>query len=80
MNSNNWVTELGERVIAAMYEENSGLSYKKRHIIEERFFDAKIAAAMKEVPMCSFKNKYGWCKLDEGHEGQHTVIFLGPED
>lgn len=79
MNKND-VEEIGERVIAALYEENNGVKYKRQHIVEERALDAKFIAAVKVEPLCQFKNKYGWCKLPENHKGSHTVINLGWDD
>lgn len=78
MNKNkNAIEEFGERVVAAIYEENTGVVYKRQHRISERAMDARFLAAEKKETMCSFKNKYGWCKLPEGHEDSHTVINLG---
>ena len=34
--------ELGERVLAALYEENSGTIYKRKAIIVDRWFDGVI--------------------------------------
>lgn len=76
----NRMFDLGERVIAALHRENTGVSYKRQHYIAEIAFDALVTAAEKPVNLCAFKNKYGWCKLDAGHEGQHTVIWLGDDD
>ena len=69
-----------EREISAIYEENVGNPYIRAHRIAERAFEAKLRAAEKIEPLCPFRNKYGWCKLAEGHEGSHTVVFLGKED
>ena len=77
---NNYAVELGERVIAAMYEENAGLLYKRMGRISDRALEAKFLAAEKPFEVCDFRNSYGWCKLDKGHEGKHTVINLGSDD
>lgn len=74
------IDELGERVLAALYEENHGLKSNRVHIIAERALDARIAANQKSFELCDFKNKYGWCKLEKYHQGSHTVIFLGEDD
>jgi hypothetical protein len=76
----NAIDEFGERVCAAIYEENSGNVYRRQHIVQERAMDAKFIAAEKKVDVCVFVNKYGWCKLDAGHQGSHTVINLGEDD
>lgn len=80
MTVNNFAVELGERVIAAMYEENNGNKYTRQHKIAERAFDARVAASTKPFEVCSFRNDYGWCKLESGHSGKHTVIFLGNDE
>ena len=80
MNNSGGTYELGERVIAAFHQENTGATYKRQHYIAALAFDALVAAAEKPVQLCQFKNKYGWCKLEDGHGGQHTVIFLGKDD
>ncbi len=71
--------ELGERVIAALWEENSGVVYKRQHVVSERAIDARFLAAEKKVDLCPFVNRYGYCKLDAGHQGSHTVLFLGDD-
>lgn len=75
----NAIEEFGERVCAAIYEENSGNVYRRQHIIQERIIDARFIAAEKKVDLCQFKNQYGWCKLEIGHKGSHTVINMGDE-
>lgn len=77
MNNNE---ELGEREIAAFHEENTGTPYKRQQRIAERALDAKLAALEKPFIICDFKNKYGLCKLEKGHDGTHTVINLGNDD
>lgn len=72
--------EWTEREISAIYRENIGPSYNRIAVIKDRFMDAKIEASLKATPICSFKNNHGWCKLPEGHKGQHTVIYLGRDD
>lgn len=69
-----------DREISALHRENTGAPYNRLAIIKDRFMDAKIEASLRETPICTFKNNHGWCKLDAGHEGQHTVIFLGKDD
>jgi hypothetical protein len=76
----NYAVELGDRVIAAMYEENHGMSHIRRHVVAERALDAIYAAAAKPLILCDFSNKYGLCKFEKGHEGSHTVINLGNDD
>lgn len=78
--NDNYAVELGERVIAGLYEENTGLKYKRQHVVSGRAIDARFEASLKDVVICDFRNDYGWCKLDKGHEGSHTVIFLGKDD
>lgn len=79
MNKND-LEEVGERAIAGLYEENTGIVYKRQHVIAGRAMDAKATAAEKFEPVCDFKNQWGWCKLDKGHQGSHTVINLGEDD
>lgn len=76
----NYAVELGERVIAAMYDENSGLLYKRMGRISDRALEARFLAAEKPFEICDFKNQYGLCKLDKGHKGSHTVINLGSDE
>lgn len=76
----NYNVELGERVIAAMFQENTGPSYNRIAHIKDRAIDAQISAALVEVPVCDFRNKYGWCIKDKGHSGTHTVINLGNDE
>lgn len=71
--------ELDERELEAIVEENFGNPHVRRLKIAERAFDAKIAAAQKEEPLCEFKNENGWCKLALNHKGKHTVIYLGED-
>lgn len=78
--SNKILEELGERVIAALFEENTGTPYKRQQRIAERALDARIAAIGKPFTICQFSNKYGLCKLEAGHLGSHTVINLGNDD
>lgn len=78
MNKNDF-EEIGERVIAAIYEENSGVKYKRQHVVAERAIEARFAAAEKPVNLCDFHNQFGYCKLDKGHLGSHTVIWLGED-
>lgn len=77
--SDNYAVELGERVIASMYEENFGNKFIRQHRIAERALEAKMAASEKPIELCTFKNDYGWCKKDAGHSGSHTVIWLGAD-
>lgn len=69
-----------EREIAALVEENVGSPYNRKHRIAERAFEARMKATEKIEPLCPFRNKYGLCKLAEGHAGSHTVIYLGDDD
>lgn len=71
--------EFTEREIIALAQENNGNRYKRQHLISELAFDAMLTASQKVLPLCSFKNKHGWCKLEEGHGGSHTVINLGDD-
>lgn len=71
--------ELGERVIACMYDENRGNLYHRRNVIADRAFEAKFRAAEEETPVCRFSNKWGFCTLSEDHKGAHTVVFLGDD-
>lgn len=80
MNDDNYSVELGNRVIAAMYEENNGIKYKRQHAVADRAMEALFSAAEKPVVLCEFSNKHGLCKLDKGHTGSHTVIDLGNDD
>lgn len=69
--------ELGERASALAFYENTGPERKRLSYLKDRFLDAQIEAALIEEPVCTFKNKWGWCKLPEGHKGSHTVVDLG---
>lgn len=80
MMNSNYNADLGERVISALYRENTGPAYKRIGVIQDRVIEAQIEAALKPTETCDFHNKWGWCKLDKGHPGQHTVIYLGPDD
>lgn len=72
--------ELNEREISALHRENTGPQYSRIAVIKDRAVEAHIEASLKPVETCSFHNEYGWCKLDMGHSGSHTVIFLGRDD
>lgn len=72
--------ELGEREISALVRENTGNVYKRIGYISDLAVEAHIEASLKPVNRCDFQNKYGFCKLDKGHEGSHTTIFLGADD
>lgn len=69
-----------DREISALHRENFGPGYNRIAVIKDRCIDAKIEASLKITVNCDFKNNHGWCKLDAGHEGSHTVIFLGKDD
>lgn len=69
--------ELSEREISALYRENVGPAYKRKGVIIDRAIEAHIEASLKPVQRCDFRNVYGYCKLDVGHDGTHTVINLG---
>jgi len=63
-----------EREIEALAQENKGTRYHRIGIIADHAFDAHVEAALKADSICKFSNKYGCCKLIEGHEGDHTVV------
>ncbi len=69
-----------EREISALHRENSGPHYNRLSVIIDRFIEAHIEASLKQVDICKFRNKWGWCKLEKDHGGQHTVIYLGDDD
>ena len=69
-----------DREISALHRENVGKPYERMAVIKDRVIEAQIEAALRPTKTCAFHNKYGWCKLDEFHDGQHTVIFLGDDD
>lgn len=71
--------EFDDRVVAHLYHENHGPSYNRISWIKELCLEAKIRATEKPFEICTFKNDYGWCKLEVGHSGSHTVIFLGKD-
>lgn len=71
---------LNEREVSALHRENTGLKSKRAGYISDLAIEARIEASLKPVINCDFRNKYGWCKLDKGHEGSHTVINLGDDD
>lgn len=72
--------EWTEREVSALHRENTGKYYERMAVIKDRVIDAQIEAALKPSQTCRFHNEWGWCKLDEYHEGSHTVIFLGRDD
>lgn len=71
------LAELTEREISDIHRENTGPSYRRIAAIKDRVLEAHIEAALIPAPVCDFVNKYGHCKLDKGHSGTHTVIWLG---
>ena len=71
--------ELGERVLAALVDENSGNKYHRVNVIRDKGIEAIFQAAEIPIQICGFRNKYGWCKLADGHKGSHTVIWLGDD-
>lgn len=71
---------LNEREISALVRENTGTPYKRMGYISDLAIEAHIEASLKTVVTCDFRNDYGWCKLDKGHAGSHTVIYLGKDD
>lgn len=75
-----YAAELGERVLASLYQENSGNPYKRQGYIADLAMEARFQAAEKPFELCDFSNKYGLCKLDKGHAGSHTVVDLGKDD
>lgn len=72
-------TALTEREISALHQENTGPSYKRIAVIVDRVLDAHIQEALAPLIMCYFKNQWGWCLLSKGHEGSHTVVWLGED-
>jgi hypothetical protein len=72
--------ELSDREISALLRENTGGAYKRAGYISDLAIEAHIEASLRPVETCDFRNDYGWCKLDKGHGGSHTVIFLGKDD
>ena len=68
-----------DREISALHRENTGAQYHRLAVLKDRFIEAQIEAALKPIQTCKFHNSYGWCKLDEYHNGNHTVIFLGDD-
>lgn len=71
---------LNEREVSALHRENVGPAYNRMAVIKDRVVEAQIEAALKPSETCGFHNDYGFCKLDAGHSGTHTVIFLGKDD
>lgn len=71
---------LNEREISALHRENVGTGYNREAVIKDRIIEAHMEAALKETERCPFNNRYGFCKLDNYHEGTHTVINLGNDD
>lgn len=71
--------ELTEREISGIHQENFGPPFKRIASIVDRVLDAHIQAALKPIAICGFMNKFGICKIEEGHLGTHTVIFLGDD-
>lgn len=72
-------TELTEREIAAFHQENTGPPYKRLAAITDRVLFAHIEEALIPPILCDFKNKWGWCLMHKGHQGQHTVVWLGED-
>lgn len=71
---------LNEREVSALHRENVGPAYNRIAVIKDRAIEAHIEASLKDTVTCDFHNDYGFCKLDSGHSGTHTVIFLGKDD
>lgn len=69
--------ELEEREICALVQENVGAPFKRLSYIKDRCIEARIEAALIPTDVCPFSNNFGFCKLNSGHKGTHTVIWLG---
>jgi hypothetical protein len=80
MNNKGSNEEMSEREISALHQENTGPQHKRQAAISDRVLDAHIEAAMIPPVLCDFKNKWGWCLLEKGHEGSHNVVWLGDDD
>lgn len=66
-----------DREISAIHRENVGPAYNRMAVIKDRVLEAHIEAALISTPICDFVNEWGWCKLNKGHLGTHTTIYLG---
>lgn len=73
------LSELGERVVSHLYQENSGPDYRRLGYLKEIALEAMIEASLTPTEVCDFKNQWGWCLLEKGHEGSHTVVWLGED-
>lgn len=71
--------EFTEREISAAHRENVGAPYRRAAYIADLAIDAQIEAALAPIEVCTFHNIHGWCKMTAGHEGKHTVIYLGAD-
>lgn len=67
-------TELADpRVAEAIAAENTGNVWKRMWALKDRVFGARVEAAIKETPRCSYR----LCRLQPGHEGFHREVDYG---